>query len=606
MVNRRLQQLLNGLAQSDAVEAKKDILTALGDEKDESVYPVLLRHLDDPDQEIQYVTVVALGRHGNPSAVAELVKAKVFRSASAKVRRAAVNAVGSLGDFRVIEHLVRATEDEEWLVRDQAVGELKKKVQRMIEGGDSRSDKILLHMLSLKDPELVQMAVEGLVIQGEKGIDFLVRSLKSTLPVIRENTAKALGLSKNSDAVPALMDLLQDHMSSVRKSAVEALGSLRDKRAIDSLVTTLKDNVPEVQKQASAALVDFGLLSTEPLLQALTHERNKFVIRSVILTLGEIRDPRSIPALMNQIRNPYFLLRSATVEALIRFGPRIIPDLLPHLVPNQTPVDGLLKDAVDFNQPPVQLRAIRALGALEEHRATKVLKKVIQEGKPEVIQAAREAMVQIGTGAWGRCCALLVLKEVGDGSIVSRFIRTLKDDSLNVRLEAVRALGKIGGKKAIGPLSTIVRKSRFECLRAEAMHELRNAGVGFPRALDAAVYALKDGDWNVRLHAAGFLGNYLDDKSIRPLIPLLADAHWCVQQVAETAIHNFGKRAFDQLVEALEHRSADVRMFAASLLAEAGGAEAIPHIENALKRKGEKKFVLEAFQAALNWPEPNS
>jgi len=595
----RLQQLLNSLSQTDTVEAKKDLLIALGDEKDESVYPVLLKHLADPDPDIQYAAVVALGRHGNASAVAEIVKAKIFRSASAKVRRAAVNAAGHLGDVRVIEHLVRATEDEEWLVRDQAIGELKKKIQRMIEGGDSRSDKILLHMLSLKDPELVQMAVEGLVIQGEKGLEFLVRSLKSTLPVIRENTAKALGLSKNSNAVPPLMNLLQDRVSSVRKSAVEALGRLRDKHAIDSLVMALKDNVPEVQKQASAALVDFGLLSTEPLLQVLTHERNKFVIRSVILTLGEIRDPRSIPALTNLIRNPYFLIRSAAVDALVRFGSRIVPDLLPHLVPNQDSVDGLLRDAVNFDQPPVQLRAIRALGALEEHRATKVLKKVIQEGKPDVVQAARESMVQIGTGAWRRCCAILVLKEVGDSSILSHFIRALKDDSLNVRLEAVRALGKIGGKKAVGPLATIVRKSRFDYLRAEAMQELRNAGVGFPRALDAAIYALKDKDWNVRLHATGFLGNYLNDKSIRPLIPLLADPHWGVQQVAETALYNFGKRSADPLVEALGHRAPDMRLRAARLLGETGEERITVLLEKALKRKGERQDVREAMQEAV-------
>jgi HEAT repeat protein len=253
----------------------------------------------------------------------------------------------------------------------------------------------------------------------------------------------------------------------------------------------------------------------------------------------------------------------------------------------------------------VQLRAVRALGALEEHRAAKTLKRVIQEGKPEIMQAARETMVQIGTGAWGGCCAILVLKEVGDASLTPHFMLALKDDSLNVRLEAVRALGRVGGKKAVGPLSTLIRKSRFDCLRAEAMQELRNAGVGFPRALDAAIFALKDSDWTVRLHAAGFLGNYLDDKSIRPLIPILADAHWCVQEVAETSLHNFGRRAFDGLVDALGHKLPDIRMRAARLLAEAGGAEAVPHLEKALKRKGEKKPVLEAIGAGLKGIIPN-
>jgi len=599
-MNSRVQQLLQRLAESGDAETKKDILTALGEGKDADAFAALVRHLDDPDAGIQYAAIVALGRMGNPAAVPELVKPKIFRSPSAKVRRAAVTAVGLLGDSHVVGHLVEAVGDEEWIVRDQAVTELKKKIQRMVEGNDSRSDKVLLHLLSVKDNELVRLAIEGLVVQGERGIGSLVKSLRSANSPVRENTAIALGLSKNLHAVPALIESLQDPASAVRISAAEALGALRDKRAIDPLVEALKDNVPDVQQQASKALAEFGLLSTEPLLEALAHEHNKFVLRVMVLTLGEIRDTRSIPVLIHHLRNSYFLVRSAAVEALVRFGPRIVPDLLPLLVPNQTPADRLIEDAMRFDQPSMQLRAVRALGDLEEHRATKTLKKVIQEGKPDIIQAAREAMVGIGTGAWGRCCAILALKEVGDASIVSNFIRALKDDSINVRLEAVRAIGKVGGKKAIGPLSYIVRKSRHDCLRAEAMQELRDAGVGFPKAIDAAVHALKDPDWNVRMHAAGFLGNFLNDKSIRPLIPVLADPHWCVQQVVETSIHNFGKRAFGPLTEALGFRLPEVRLRSARLLADVGGAEAVIHLEKALNRKGEKPAVRDAIQQALN------
>ena len=55
----------------------------------------------------------------------------------ANIRWAAVTAIGKLGDYRVIDHLLKAVEDPEWIVRTQAVTELMGKVQDSSPAGTS-------------------------------------------------------------------------------------------------------------------------------------------------------------------------------------------------------------------------------------------------------------------------------------------------------------------------------------------------------------------------------------------------------------------------------------------------------------------------------------
>jgi HEAT repeat protein len=592
-------ELIEKVQKSDDLSLRRQAIIKLGYEKDKSVYDVLIEQLNDSSASICHAAVISLGRYGNPAAIEEVVKPKIFRSTMVDIRWAAVITIGKLGDHHIIDYLLKAVSDSEWIVRNQAVTEIKVKIREIIESRDIKNIRILVRLLVLDDTEIVNLAIEGLNELGEESFDCLLETLKSPSEVMRKNASIALGRMKANVAVDLLIELTDDQNTEIRKYAVEAIGNIGDKRAIEPLVQSLRDNVEVVQQQAMKSLISFGKLSINPLLNALTHEKNKYVLRTILLTLGEIGEIEAVPALINYLRSSYFVARVAAAKALIRFGIEIIDSILCTLSYNQSDITTLLKDAGNRSNPPVQLRAIKALSGLEEHRAVSVLKKIVSEGLPEVQDAAEKALIQIGCSAWGRCMALIVLREIGDESVIPYFIKSLKDDSNNVRLEAVRALAKIDGPNAIRPLISVVEKDRDPYIRFEALRHLRSIGVGYPEVLKQALLSLHDSSRDVRSQAARLLGNFQDHRSIKPLLIAMADVHWSVRESVENALINFGSKAVPNLLTALGSSKWTTRFRTARLLGEIGDERAIEPLEKLLEKSRERKKVRLKVQEAL-------
>jgi HEAT repeat protein len=594
-----LDNLLRTVREGEDAASVRAAIMDLGYVRKPEVYPVLIAALDDPNPAVQHAAIVSLGRYGKTEAIEELVKPKVFRSEHGNIRWAVVAAVGRLGDYRVIDHLMKAVEDPEWIVRTQAVAELMAKVREIIARRDARLARVLIHMLLLDNEEIVPLAIEGLQEVGTDTLPALHDALHNTSAIIRANAARALGRMNSRASTPYLLDLLHDEVVAVRVRAVEALGLIGDKVAIEPLVLTIHDHVEKVQEQAVAALVRFGNQATMPLLNSLSRERNKFVQKALLKCLGLIGDPKSAPALISYLRSSYFIVRQAAVGALVRFGPTVGPLLLPGLSFNQSAIEHFKKDACDKNHPELQIRAIKALGGLEDHRAVPLLKELVETSLPDVQEAATAGLAQIGCAAWGRCCALKVLAEVGEPTLVPHIVPSLRDNSGNVRFEAVRAIAKMGGETALKHLVRIARKDKADYIRAEAMRALRSVGKGQPVVLAAALHGLKDPSREVRSRSARLLGNYQSPKSIVPLLAAMADAHWSVRENAENALLNFGRDAVAPLIDALEHRSWTTRLRAARLLGEIGDPRAVPSLNATLARRGERTEVRDIAEASL-------
>jgi len=593
------KSLLQVALESEDAASVRAALMQLGYEKRDEVYALLVAKLDDPNPSVQHGAVVALGRQGRPEAIEELAKPKIFHSSSPQIRWAAVTAIGRLGDYKTIDLLLKAAEDPEWIVRTEAVAELMVKVKDIIARKDVRLARILIYMFSLDNEEIVNLATEGFQELGTASLDCLHEALRNPSPNIRANTALTLGRMRAAASIPYLLELLQDDDAVARAAASEALGQIGDKVSVEPLVLMIQDNVEKVQEAAVTALVGFGKAATMPLLNAITRERDKYALRAFLKCLGLIGDPKAVPALISYLRSSYFIVRQAAVAALVRFGPIVTRHLLATLSFNTSDIEPLKKDACDMKRPDLQLRAIKALGGLEDHRAVGLLKELVEEGLPDVQEAASQALFQIGCAAWGRCSAMKVLGEVGERSIVPQLLASLKDDSDNVRFETVRALGKLGGEEAVRHLVRIAVADPQDFIRREAIRLLRTAGQGYPGVLEAARRRLKDPSRDVRVQSARLLGGYLDKRSIAPLLKAMADSHWSVRESAELALLNFGRDAVDPLIEALRNPSWTTRFRAARLLGETGDPRAVPALKAALERRGERKDVRKVAQASL-------
>jgi len=597
--SRSLESIFRVIRDGEDAASVRAAIMDLGYETHKDIYPLLVKHLDDPNPGIQHAAVLSLGRLGRPEAIKELVKPKIFRSPASNIRWAAVSAVGRLGDYRVIDHLLKAVEDPEWIVRTQAVTELKSKVQDIIGLKDVRLARILIHMLSLENDEIVELAIDGFQEIGMESLHHLHEALNNSSATIRANAARALGKLKACQSTPFLLAALQDDDWQVRASAAEALGAVGDNACLEALVQKIQDNVEKVQEAAANAIVNFGNQATAPLLNALARERDKFAQRAFIKCLGKIGDPKCVPALIAYLRSSYFLVRQAAVSTLMRFGPSIAPLLLPVLSFNRSDIEQMKRDASDRRHPELQIRAIKALGGLEDHRAVPVLKGLVEDCPTDVQEAALRSLFQIGCAAWGRCCAVRILAEVGDSAMLPQILASLTDDSDNVRLEAVRTFGKLGGSDAVKHLLRAAKKDRADFVRAEAIRVLRSAGTVHPGIFEAGMRGLRDKSREVRAQAARLLGIIHDDRSINPLLKAMADPHWSVRESAENALLNYGQNALRPLIEALDSPSWTTRVRAARLLGEIGDVRGVAPLKKLLARKRERQRVRDVTESSL-------
>ncbi len=565
-----------------------------------AVVRALLALLRDPLPEIQQAAVISLGRLGASEAIEELSKPRIVNSLDMRVRWAAVSVLSTLGDHRVIETLIAAADDEEWLVRNEALSGLQKKVADIVASGDEQLGRILLRMLALEEQPVVDLAVSGLVQMGPRSIDMVAESLRSPSWQVRRNAARVLGEMRSPEAVAPLVQALNDEEASVRTAAVRALAQIGDPRAIDALVAAVSDTNENVQQAASDALVGRAKVATHALLRAMEHERNKTPLRFLILTLGKIRDQAALLHLLKHLSSSYFAVRGAAITALKPFGAALVPHLLKMIAVNESEVADLLATAADGTNPAAQVRAINALGSLEEHRAVPLLKHLVVGDNPEVAEAAQEALSKIGCAAWGRCGAVILLGEVGDPSLIPEMQKSLKDDSANVRLEAVRALGKFANQEVVGLLAQIAPEDPDPYIRAEALRTIRWTGIHSTVAVDAALSALEDPDWQVCTQAARLLGNMREERAIAPLVKALHHPNWTVRQSAEGALCNFGTAAVPALAEALGNGDWVVRLRAARALGEIGDPQAIPALAKALTREDEHPRARTIQQEALD------
>ncbi len=191
---------------------------------------------------------------------------------------------------------------------------------------------------------------------------------------------------------------------------------LLQKRDIDGIIGALRHNDATIQWQAADALGKLGQEGVDHLLAALNH-RSREVKLGIIEALGEIRDPRSVPPLIRQLKDPSVEVRWATSIALGEIGDRIAMD----------PLVELLGDPDKY----VRYGAAISLEKLEWQPKNDVEKAYLYLGKQDW-----EHLAQLGEAA------------------IKPLNRALKDRHADVRAKIMEVVGQIGCERGI---STVIR-----------------------------------------------------------------------------------------------------------------------------------------------------
>jgi HEAT repeat protein len=311
-------------------------------------------------------------------------------------------------------------------------------------------------------------------------------------------------------------------------------------RAIDLLLPRLREGDAEERQKAAGALSHLGALQPEKVVSALLPLLADSVLADA---LDQGKPGGATPG------------QTETVSALGVIGEAKPAAVIP-----------LLLTGLDSPNPIVRRNTLQILGKIGRQRDKAVIERILP-----LLGATDPSLPALAARTWGvsGCPS-------GQGPLLvaCAFFPGSTGDP-NVRLEAVRALGRIGvpDGRLIEPLRALVNEAGGSrpgadpgagpeySLKAEAAWALGQvARQAKGTVLPDLVRLLSDDDPHVRADAAWSIGQLKPDTAevARHLVPLLADKEYDVRDQAAKALQNLGPtvvgRLAPQLITMLEQR----------------------------------------------------
>jgi HEAT repeat protein len=211
----------------------------------------------------------------------------------------------------------------------------------------------------------------------------------------------------------------------------------------------------------------------------------------------------------------------------------------------------------------VRARAARALGAIGAQEALQPLVKRLKDNELEVRVEAVKALGKFKLPATFDNMADLLLE----------------DPQIEARQAATQALGETKAPEALPYLMLALRDPFWWYEREQAAEVLLDAIAGMGTlAVDELLEALTDSEMAVRRFAAKLLGRIGDSRAIKPLGMTLYDTHFEVGATAAESLAGFGPVGLKVLAEALHHPEAWLRQHAIAGLTLSGDQRIVPVI----------------------------
>lgn len=314
-------------------------------------------------------------------------------------------------------------------------------------------------------------------------IDALRQKLRAPDWQTRKGAVRELDyMTHNPDAIPPLIDALDDAHFTVRHLAAQALGHAQDTRATTGLTKALRDD--SMMVRAAAAM-----------------------------SLGQIRNPDAVPALIGALRDPDFHVRDHAAKGLANIGEPSVLALCKaahdrnefvhrhacealSTIGDLTAVDDLL-DIAEHEEVNRRINAIRALGKLKAMDALQTCINALDSDDPqEMIDAA------------------YALAAIGDPVAIASLVK---------RIDEVKVIGRVAefGDDALPDLIAMLHDSpTLDHLigTINALERVRN-----PDAVPYLVPFLRHEEVGIRLATVNALGWIADARPVWDLIPMLHD-----------------------------------------------------------------------------------
>jgi len=211
-----------------------------------------------------------------------------LKSTNPVVRRAAVKALGAIGDSRAVAPLIRLAGDPDIIVRMTLAGVL-------ANFDDIRIVDPLLSLLRDKDFYVCRAALQPFSLGKVKhalAVDAIVGFLGDKETNTRLEAVKALGCIGNARATGPLIETLEDPDWIIQEHAIWALKEIGDLCAVPPLLRMLEHEVSYIRIEAAKALASIGDRNAiDPVQNAVDREANSEVKSALLAALHDLRNP---------------------------------------------------------------------------------------------------------------------------------------------------------------------------------------------------------------------------------------------------------------------------------------------------------------------------
>ncbi|MBW3015066.1 HEAT repeat domain-containing protein [Candidatus Woesearchaeota archaeon] len=410
----------------------------------------------------------------------------------------------------------------------------------------------------------------------EKQVDEAIEKLASSSTSTRIEGSNALK-SIGKEAVPKLIEALDNDNPDIRWQAARSLGDIGDERAIPKLIEKLSDKDTTLQSNVIVALGRLKAYDAVYALNKIAFDKYKasYLRRNAITALGEIVGPRA-----DEVNKKL----GDTIGVLTK----ALTDKDPQIREAAAKASGLIGNA-----DPLQIS--RLIGLQQDKN------EYVRDSASEALSRIREKMISNmnSDDAKVRRASIDIIEVFNDPTLVPVLIDALNDADSNVVTYAMKALAKYKDNRAVLPLIDKLDKGNdFE--RSVAARTLGQ--IGGAQAVPALSNALRDADAFVRREAANALGLIRDKSASSSLIEALTDTDVDVRANVVEALGRVFYDSQDQtvseaLVQSLSDSDARIRRMSAEALGRIGDTEIVPGLIEA--RNDNEASVQDAALKAL-------
>src|SRR4030042_1135948 len=394
--------------------------------------------------------------------------------------------------------------------------------------------------------------------------------------VRREALENRRSRSGNSYIINLLLSAMEDMSWRVRNTATDIL---LDEHPVETYIGGLirllyREDNAGARNSAIEALVKLNKKATPFLIEAF-NTPNRDVRKFIMDILGGFKDSRSLPLMLNALKDDDENVRATAIEHIGKVGESSVVDVL-----------------IEDSSKTIQEDALRGIErfyhkGVSEEFITGEIKRLLGDRVLDILV----------THAWSkkpyvRIAAILILGLMKEEKAYNPLLEISQDEDF--KEEAKRAFVFIGKDRPESLLKLFetndLYQKRFICEVA--------GRIASPVYYTTMEKLLEDEDGHIRSIAAKAISKLGSLKAIEPLKRLLADPYKDVQEAAVEALSNLSSGlSVNELIDMLDSLNPALRKNTAMLLGKIGATEAVQALGFRLKDENTdvRKAVVEAF-----------